>query len=130
MKIRKWHFAFFGTIGFLVMLLFNVVTYMINGEFDFGALFATLSGLTIIVAINGIYVYFKRDKTPEVDERIRNNIIKYIAFASQIIFLLFMATLTIISFMGIKSIPIANLWGGILVYMFIIGIGSIIVKFR
>ena|SRR5690554_4076114 len=101
MKIGKWHFAFYGIIGFIAFLVFNVITYIIKGEFNLSSVFGSFVGLTIIAIINGIYVYFKRDKTPEVDERIRNNIIKYFAYASQIVFLLFMASLTVVSFMGI-----------------------------
>lgn len=126
----KWGLAFSGIICFIVFLVASVITYIIRGRFNFNAVFGSFTGLSIIVIINGIYVYFKRDKTPEVDERIRNNIIKYFAYSSHIVFLLFMATLTVISFMGIESISISYLWIGIIVYMFVIGIGAMIVKHR
>ena len=126
----KWALTLHGIIVFLTFLVINVITYLVKGDFRLGSLLGSLTGLTIIALINGIYVYYKRVKTPEIDERVRNNMIKYIAYASQIVFILFMVILTVVSFMGIKSISNFYLWIGVWVYMFIMGIGAMIVKFR
>lgn len=126
----KWGFAFQAIMLFIINLLIQTVIYIFNGEFNLGSIIGAFTAAATIIIINAIYVYFKKDKTPEVDERVLSNIIKYTAYASQIIFLILMIILTVISFMGIESIPIMYLWIIVLINMFVIGIGNIIVSKR
>ncbi|WP_440896614.1 hypothetical protein ACS127_00985 [Amphibacillus sp. Q70] len=129
-KYSKWTLAVSAIFIFIGSLLGQIIIYFIKGEFNYSAILGSLAGALPIILINALYVYFKKDQTPEVDERIRNNMIKYMAFSSQIIFLILMIVLAAVSVMGMTSIPISSLWIIILAYMMIIGIGSLIVKTR
>lgn len=127
---EKWTLALHSLFAFIGALLFQIIYYFVKGKFNFGAIVGSLTGVIIIILINAIYVYRKSDKTPEVDERVRNNIIKYVAYSSQIVFLLLMVVLTVFTAMGIENISTIYLWVIVLINMCVIGIGAMIVKFR
>lgn len=129
-KSQKWTLAICAAGTVLGGILFQTISYLVKGTFNYWAILGSLMGTIPLIFINAIYVHRKKDNTPEVDERIRNNMIKYIAYASQIVFLILMATLAVISFMGIERISIMYLWIIVLINMFVIGIGAMIVKHR
>lgn len=126
-KFQKWTLAISAVYMFTLTLLWQIIRFFINGEFNQWSVLGAFLGAAPLVIINAIYVYRKKDNTPELDERVRNNMIKYIAYASQIIFLILMAVLTVISFMGIESISIIYLWIIVLINMLVIGVGAMIV---
>jgi len=129
-KFQKWTLAIMASYTFSLTILTQIIQFFIKGELNIAAIVGSFLGAAPLVIGNAIYVYRKKDKTPEIDERVRNNMIKYIAYASQIVFLLLMIALTGFTAMGIESISIIYLWIVILINMFVIGIGSMIVKFR
>lgn len=111
-------------------ILILIVQYFINGTFNIGALIGSFIATVILVLANIIYIRQKKDNTPIIDTRVRNNMLKYIAFASQVIFLLFMVSLTIATFSGMETIPTIYLWIAVGINMTVIGIGALVVQFR
>lgn len=129
-KVNPWTLAIIGTYQFILTIIIQTVFYFSNGEFNIGAVIGSFIVNGLAVVINIIYIRRKKDKTPIIDTRVRNNMIKYIAFASQIVFMLFMVALIIASFFGMEAIPTIYLWIAVGINMGVIGIGALIVQFR
>lgn len=127
---KQWSLAFAGFIGMFFKGLFETIRYFVNGEFNIGGIIGSFIASTIAIVVNLIYVRRKKDNTPEIDERTRKNVFKYIAYASQIIFLILMVILSVLSFMEIESVSTISLWIVIWLNMLIIGVGSMIVMRR
>lgn len=129
-KVSPWTLTYVGVFQFILRILILIVQYFINGTFNIGALIGSFIATVILVLANIIYIRQKKDNTPIIDTRVRNNMLKYIAFASQVIFLLFMVSLTIATFSGMETIPTIYLWIAVGINMAVIGIGALVVQFR
>lgn len=127
---QKWIWALMGVGAFIGTILGQIIMYIIKGEFNFYATLASLSGVLILIVINIIIVYLKKDKTPEIDERTISNMLKYIAYSSNIFLGLLLTALAVLSLIGVKDIAIKYLWITMFSYLWIVGIGGIIIRCR
>ncbi|MEO4052282.1 hypothetical protein [Solibacillus sp. CAU 1738] len=130
MQIQKWNLAFVAVSTVIGGLLGQTIIYSIKGEFSFSVILGFLTGATILIVINIIKIYLKKDKTPDIDERTRNNVLNFLVFSSNIFLGLLFVALSIISIIGMESIAIKNLWIIMIAYLWIIGIGAFIVRRR
>lgn len=129
-KWQNWNLAF-ATLGAMGgALIAQIIMYFVNREFNLSALLGILSGGGILIIINIVYVFSKKDNTPEIDERIRNNMFKFLFYVSHIFIAFLFIGLTIISFLGVDNIPLSYLWIIIIAYLLISGIGGMIVSRR
>ncbi|NLY72496.1 MAG: hypothetical protein GX079_02220 [Tissierellia bacterium] len=126
----KWYPAIFAILHFLINLAFNLFNYFKNGVFNNSMLLGTGLGSFIILALNLVYIYLKKEKTPKIDERIKLNIIKFIAYASQIFFIALVILLTGASYLGLDAIPLPYLWILAIFNMLLVGLGTLIIKFK
>jgi len=126
----KWTLAIGGVTVFLGMLLGQFIKVFIGRDdaFAIEALLGVLPVSLILIVINIIQVKRKKDNTPEMDERIMKNILKFQTFASQIFIGFLFASLIIITYLNVESVPISILWTIILIYMCLYGIGTLVVK--
>lgn len=129
-KVNPWTLAITAAFYFGLSVFWQIINYSINGEFQLTRIIGSFLAAAPLALANAIYVYRKKDKTPIIDTRVRNNMIKYIAFASQIVFILFMVALIIASFSGMEAIPTIYLWVAVGINMAVIGIGALIVQFK
>lgn len=129
-KVSPWILAISAAFHFGLSIFWQIINYVVNGEFRATVVVGSFLGAAPLAIANAIYVYRKKDKTPIIDTRVRNNVIKYIAFASQIIFLLFMVMLIIAAFSGVETIPTIYLWIATAINMAVIGIGALLVSFK
>ena len=98
-KFSKWGLARSARIIFSITILGQIIRYFVNGEFKLTVITGAFLGTAPLALINLIHVRRKKDNTPEIDERTWQNVLKFIAYASQILFLVLMVVLTLISFL-------------------------------
>src|SRR5699024_8442565 len=102
----------------------------LTGKFDLSLLLGALTAVTIIIIINMVKVLIKKDKLPETDERIQENMRNYLLYSSHIFIAGLFLTLTILTFLGFESISLTYLWITIIGYLWLIGLGGFIVSRR
>lgn len=129
-QFKKWTLAIIATYQFLLSIIIQIVLFFIRGEFNIGFVVGSFLANALGVIINIIYVQRKKDETPVIDTKVRNNMIKYIVFASQIVFLIFTVVLIIATLYGMETIPMIYLWIAMGINMGVISIGALIVLFR
>src|SRR5690625_3088421 len=83
-KLATWNLAFIALYGIFGTLIGMIIIYFTTGKFDISLLLGALTGTTILIIINIVKVLIKKDNLPETDERIRENIMKYLLFLSHI----------------------------------------------
>lgn len=127
-KTRKWTLAYGGIGVMLGIILGQIPGYITSGDFSTAPILGGLPVAITLVIINVIKVHRKKDKTPELDERTVNNMLKFYTYSSHVFLGLLFVLLAIISFMDIKSVPTTYLWILIFAYMCVSGIGALIVK--
>lgn len=125
-KYAKWNITIGATGGLIGMLL---GTFFTKGV-DWSAILGAFTGFAIIFLINLFYVRSKKDKTPEVDERIINNVRKYYAIIANVFLGILFLALAAVTYMGHAQISILYLWIFVIAYMLISGIGAIVVSRR
>lgn len=129
-KTRKWTLAYGGIAVLLGSILGQIFVYITEGNFSVAAVLGSLPVTIILVVINLIKIQRKKDKTPEIDERTTNDLLKFYTYSSHIFLGLLFVSLAIISLIGIKNISTSYLWIIIFTYMCVSGVGALIVKNR
>ena len=129
-KLQKWGLAVMAVFSMIGAILGITLVYIFRGHFNISALLGAFAGTMILIMINIIKVSLKKNTLPEVDERTVKNISTFFLYSSHIFLLLLLIALTIITLMGGDSIQIIHLWIGIFAYLWISGIGALIVYRR
>lgn len=123
-KYSKWTLSIMAIAGLIGVTLAQLI------NFDLSAWLGGATAATILVIINIILVTRKSDKTPEVDERIINNIKNYYFY----IFLVFsgvaLVGFTVLLFLEIETIAVTTLFIVFIGYFALSGIGAMIVSKR
>lgn len=114
-----------STVYFLTWLTMEVIRCFRKGEFRLDALAMPLIMSILLILINIMYVN-KHGSVTFYDERTKSNLLKYVTYASQIIFLILIVVLSFLTASGIESISINYLWMFVLAYMLVIGLGGFI----
>jgi hypothetical protein len=114
--------TFFGfVIGSLLISLFE-------GEFRYDGLIGGGLSCLILTIIVVIKRKRKNNNIPEVDERVKNNTIRFFFYVSQIFLGILFLSLGLISLTGEDSIRLIYLWIFFFSYIAVAGIGSLIVR--
>jgi len=129
-KLQKWNLALSALGGILGTFIGLTIIYLTTGKFDLSLLLGALTAVTIIIIINMVKVLIKKDKLPETDERIQENMRNYLLYSSHIFIAGLFLTLTILTFLGFESISLTYLWITIIGYLWLIGLGGFIVSRR
>lgn len=125
-KYAQWNITIASTGG----LVGVIIGTLIFSGVDWSAILGAFTGLAIIFIGNLIYVKSKKDKTPEVDERIINNMRKYYAVIANVFLGALFLMVAAVTYMGHDQISINYLWIYVVAYMLISGIGALIVSRR
>lgn len=125
-RIGKWKFTLAGAGGVLGM----TVGQLIAGKLSFAGVLGSLTAFFIFFIIDMVRNRKKKDNTPDIDERTRQNMTKYYAVIANVFLATAFLLLAIITYIGIEQISIMYLWLFITAYMMISGIGAFILMKR
>lgn len=125
--LTKWTPYFIIVCTFLGALLGSIIIYYVHDEFPYEVLTAGLIASVILTIIQVIKQKRKKDNLPEADERTIHNIFRLFAYASHIFLAILFVGLGAFTLLGNESISIFYLWILFFSYIWIVGIGTIIV---
>ena len=127
---KKARFMPFYIIGgtFLGFLLGSILLYIVRREFRYEGLI--VSGVTsaILLLILFLKQKSKKHNIPDVDERVRNNMLKFFFYTTLIFTGLLIIAISLLTIKGQDSIPVTYLWVFFGCYIGITSIGSIFVR--
>lgn len=127
---EKWNVTFRAINVLAGIILGLTIVYIIKEEFNLNVLLGALTGIILLIVVNVMKVRLKSDRTPDTDERIQKNLLKFHLFSSHIFIGLLFFALCISMFIGIGKISTIYLWSIIIVYICFSGIGAWIVSRR
>lgn len=125
--ITKWSTYFIISCTLIGAILGSFLIYYFQGEFPYEVLNGGLIATIILTAIEVIKQKRKKNNLPEVDERVVRNIFRFFTYLSHIFLGLLFITLGMFTLLGIESISIFYLWLFFISYIWIAGIGSLII---
>ncbi|GGN61983.1 hypothetical protein [Oceanobacillus indicireducens] len=128
--LEKWTPFFIIICTFMGAVLGSILIYFIQGEFPSEVLTAGLIVAVILTIIEVVKQKGKKDNLPEADERIIRNVFRFFAYASHISLAILFIALGVFTLLGNESISIFYLWIFFFSYIWIVGIGSLIIKRR
>lgn len=129
-KIQKWNLALSALGGILGAFIGMTIIYLTTGKFDLSLLLGVLTGASMIIIINIVKIRMKKDKLPESDERIQQNMRNYLLYASHIFIAGLFLALAIFTFLGFESISLTYLWIPMIAYLCLIGFGGLLLSRR
>ena len=128
--LEKWTPFFIITCTFIGAVLGSFLFYLFQGEFLYEVLTAGLIAAVALTIIEVIKQKRKKDNLPEADERVIRNVFRFFAYASHVFLAIFFIALAVFTLLGNESISIFYLWIFSFSYIWIVGIGALIIKKR
>lgn len=125
--LTKWTPYFIIACTFLGALLSSFLIYYFQSEFPYEILIAALVASVILMIIQVVKQKRKKDNLPEADERIIQNIFRLFAYTSHIVLAILFVSLGVFTLLGNESISIFYLWILFFSYIWIVGIGTIVI---
>lgn len=101
-----------------------------QGEFPYDVFAGGLVATIILTIIQVIKQKRKKDNLPEADERVIHNVFRFFAYASHLSLAILFIALAVFTLLGNESISILYLWIFFFSYIWIFGIGAILIKRR
>ena len=130
MILEKWVPFYIIICTFIGAALGSFLFYFFQGEFPYEVLTAGLVAAVILTVFQIIKQKRKKNNLPEADERVIRNIFRFFAIASHITLAILFITLGVFTLLGNESISILYLWIFFFAYIWIVGIGTFIIKVR
>ncbi|WLR42759.1 hypothetical protein LC087_00475 [Bacillus carboniphilus] len=128
--IEKWTPFFIIACTFLGSILGSFLVYFVEGYFPYEVVVSGLVAITILTVIQVIKQQRKKDNLPETDERVTYNIFRFFAFTSHMFLAILLIALAVFTLIGNESISMLYLWIFFFSYIWIAGIGALIIKRR
>jgi len=128
--LTKWTPFFIIACTFIGAVLGSFLVYYFQGEFPYEVLAGGLAAAIILTVILMIKQKRKKDNLPEADERVIHNVFRFFAFASHLSLAILFIALAVFTLLGNESISIVYLWIFFFSYIWIVGIGVILIKRR
>lgn len=114
--------------GIIGALIASLSVYFTRGDFPI----EVMAGAVLASFLLLLFEYFKSGRRnrniPETDERISENLFKFLSNLSHIAIAVLVIGLTVISLFNIEAIPIVYIWVFFLIYILAGSIGGAIVK--
>lgn len=129
-KLQTWNLAFMALSGILGTFIGMTIIYFTTGKFDISLLLGALTAATIIIIVNIVKVLVKKNNLPETDERVQDNLKKYLLYSSHSFIGILFVALAVITFLGFETVSLTYLWIIVIVYLWVSGIGGFIVSRR
>ncbi|WP_051932732.1 hypothetical protein [Carnobacterium inhibens] len=127
-KLTKWVPYFIISCTFVGAVFGSFLVYYFQGEFPYEVLVAGLIAALFLTLIQVIKQKHKKDTVPETDERIVKNIFRFFAYMSHGFLSILFIALGVFTLLGNESISIFYLWILFFSYIWIVGIGALIIK--
>ncbi|RWR12599.1 hypothetical protein [Siminovitchia fortis] len=128
--LEKWTPFFIITCTFIGAVLGSFLFYFFQGEFPYEVLTGGFVATIILTVIQVIKQKRKKDNLPEADERVIHNVFRFFAYSSHISLASLFVALAVFTLLGYESISILYLWIFFFSYIWIVGIGALIIKRR
>lgn len=128
--LEKWTPFFIITCTFMGVALGSFLIYFFQGEIPYEILTGGSIVAVIFTIIEVIKQKRRKDNLPEADERIIRNVFRFFAYASHISLAILFIALGTFTLLGNESISIFYLWIFFFSYIWIVGIGALIIKRR
>jgi len=128
--LPRWVSFFMIICTFTGAVLSSILIYFVQGEFPYEVLAGGLAAALILTVIEVIKQKRKKDHVPEADERIIHNVFRFFSYASHISLAIIFIALGIFTLLGKESISIFYLWIFFFAYIWVVGIGALVVKRR
>lgn len=127
-RIAKWVPYYLITCTFLGAFLGSFLIYYFQGEFPYEVLTSGLIAVLILTIIQVVKQKQKKDTVPEIDERVIRNIFHFFAYTGHVFTGILFISLGVFTLLGKESISIFYLWILFFSYIWIAGIGVLIIK--
>ena len=128
--LEKWTPFYIIICTFIGAVLGSLLAYYFQGELPYEVLIGGLAATIILTVMQVIKQKRKKDNLPEADERVIHNIFRFFAFASHITLAIIFIVLGVFTLLGNESISLLYLWIFFFAYIWIVGIGTLIIKVR
>lgn len=128
--LEKWTPFFIIACTFIGAVLGSFLVYLFQGEFPYEVLTAGSIVAIILTIVEMIKQKRKKDNLPAADERTIRNIFRFFAYASHIFLAILFIALAGFTLLGNESISIYYLWIFFFSYIWIVGVGALILKRR
>lgn len=113
---------------FLGFLLGSLLLYLAKGEFRYDGLIVAGGTSVTLLLIFFLKQKSKKHNIPDVDERVRNNMLKLFFYTSLIFIAILFIAISLFTIYGQDSIPITYLWIYFTLYILTTSVGSLFVK--
>lgn len=124
----KWSPYFIISCTLIGAVLGSFLVYYFKGEFPYEVLAGGLVATLFLTVIEIIKQKKKKNNVPEADERVIKNVFRFFAYASHIFLGILFMSLGVFTLLGNESISIFYLWILFFSYLWIVGIGALIIK--
>lgn len=125
---KEWVSLFMIACVFIGTVLGTFLVYFIKDEFPYEVLAGGATAVLILIIIELIKQKRKKDNVPETDERVTQNVFKFMAYGSHIFITVLFIGLTVFTLLESDAIPILYLWIFFFAYIVIVGLGGLIIK--
>lgn len=128
--LEKWVPYFmiaFITIGALIG---SAVINYLQGDVPYEVIVGFVVASVMLTIIQMVKQKLKKDRLPEVDERVAKNVSKFFAYSSHITLGLVVVGLAVVTALGDEAISIYYLWVLFILYLWVVSIGTFILKRR
>lgn len=126
--LEKWTPFFIIACTLMGAVLGSFLFYFFMGEFPYEVLVGGVIAAIVLTVIEMIKRGRKKDNVPEADERVIRNVFRFFAYTSHIFLAILFIALSIFTLLGSESISIFYLWIFAFSYIWIAGIGALIIK--
>lgn len=128
--IERWALFFIIACTFMGAVLGSIFIYLFQGEFPYEVLTTGLVVAVVLTVIEVIKQKRKRDNLPDADERVIRNVFRFFAYVSHIFLAILFIALAAFTLLEKESISIFYLWLFFFSYIWVVGIGTLIIKRR
>ncbi|SFK62360.1 hypothetical protein SAMN04488569_10599 [Marinilactibacillus piezotolerans] len=127
-RLAKWGPYFIISCTLIGAILGSFLVYYFKGEFPYEVLTGGIVATLFLTVIEVIKQKKKKNNVPEADERVIKNISRFFAYASHIFLGILFISLGVFTLLDKESISIFYLWILFFSYIWISGIGALIIK--
>ena len=128
--LERWAPFYIILCTLIGAVLGSFLFYFFQGEFPYEVLLSGIAATIILTIIQLIKQKRKKDNLPEADERVIHNMFRFFAFTSHITLAILFISLGVFTLLGNESISLLYLWIVFFAYIWIVGIGTLIIKGR
>ena len=128
--LERWAPFFIIFCTLIGAVLGSFLFYSFQGEFPYEVLMGGIAATIILTILQLIKQKRKKDNLPEADERVIHNMFRFFSFASHITLAILFISLGVFTLLGNESISLLYLWIFFFAYIWIVGIGTLIIKVR